>query len=242
MLATLFSASCYWQPVPIDSLLSYPDANATTFRDVMRANLSLSLDQDVALPPLVQLIDRCFCSASDLTLAEWERESAHQTLRDYEAAMKREMKADDVVEGIQDTGINSGPSTDGTAPSRPAHDGSEADVHPFEEPFSFRRLRNLVFPTSLASGKYRLVSPTATPPSPPSTTRPSATVASETPLPSTSSEVYTANASSLILTPYTPLIPTSTSIPPSVYVLPLLRTFYDLRPHGYDLTIDWEWS
>ncbi|EJD04575.1 uncharacterized protein FOMMEDRAFT_36571, partial [Fomitiporia mediterranea MF3/22] len=114
LLTALFTSSCYWQAVPVESALTYPIGDATTFGEALRANLSIpSLDANsnltsntdnlstdaigswnvnLDLPPVVQLIDRCWCNVFSRSglfhpgdVAAWERESVDQARKAIES-------------------------------------------------------------------------------------------------------------------------------------------------------------
>lgn len=240
LLVALLCSTCYWQPVPIDSALSFPHGNATTFRDLMRANLSLTVDQDLPLPPFVQLLDRCLCDVVGWDIGAWEKMSAEQTLHDYEAAMQRVKKETVSAGGAEDAAVTPSSSQNANETSRPAPGTPAAHAH-VEEPFSFRRLRNFVFPTPPASSKYRLVSVTSLPAQ--YSSLPSiATETSDAVRPSVVAGSQPIEAPSLTHSPYSPSIPSSTVLPLPDPALPLLRTFYDLRSYGLDVTFDFGWS
>ena len=236
LLAALFTSTCYWQPLPIDTPLSYPNGNMTTFRDVMLANLSASIDQEVALPPFVQLSDRCWCDTSGLE--GWETKSALRSLRDHEAELKRSKKAKEAKE--QEVGHDSGPLASASSGIQSREGGKALGNYVEQDHFSFRRLRNFVFPTSSATAKYRLVSPTmpvSTSTAPTELDADSTSKVNPSEQRSLQSDNFTADAASA-----EPEQLPSNSSPRPQTMQKFFRSFYDLRPYGLDMTIDFSWS
>ncbi|OCB89496.1 hypothetical protein A7U60_g3291 [Sanghuangporus baumii] len=260
LLTALFTSSCYLQAVPIDSPLSRPVGNATTFREAILANLSLpdtsnsnqdpssslsahlelkpsngSTKLDGLLPPAIQLLDRCWCnifSRSGLfeptDVSRWEMESV------LVARKAIEMRAKNAVEENRESLSDREDSTEEVGSNERAT-GADDNVDGTYEgsSFSLRGLRELLFPTaSLASTpKYRLKPSSPPCPSVVSPSEPTVTPFGEPNIPE--SQHTDPEAS--------PITDFSTS-PTPTQRLKLLRPYYDLRPYGIDITLDFHWD
>ncbi|KAL5534844.1 hypothetical protein ACEPAG_1309 [Sanghuangporus baumii] len=260
LLTALFTSSCYWQAIPIDSPLSRPVGNTTTFREAILANLSLpdtsALNQDPSsslsadlelklsngstkldglLPPAIQLLDRCWCnifSRSGLfeptDVCQWEMESVRV------ARKAIEMRAKNAVERNSECLSDGEESTEEVESSEGAT-GADDNVEDADggSSFSLRGLRELLFPTAspASAPKYRLKPSSPPLPSVASPSEPTATLFRE---PNAHESHHTDPEAS-------PITDFSTS-PTPTQRLKLLRPYYDLRPYGIDITLDFHWD
>ena len=94
LLTALFVSSCYWQPFPLSNSLSTPwSENVTTFAEALGASLSRAV---TPLPPVMRVVDRCWCDLSTGSIFEpfnvsnWEYISVQQMKEDLELQNKHE--------------------------------------------------------------------------------------------------------------------------------------------------------
>ncbi|KAL5518385.1 hypothetical protein ACEPAH_67 [Sanghuangporus vaninii] len=251
LLTALFTSSCYWQAIPIDSPLSRPVGDATTFREAILANLSLPdtsiLNQDPSsslsanlelkpsngstkvdglLPPAIQLLDRCWCnifSRSGLfeptDVSRWEMESVLVARKSIEARVKNAVgrNSEDLSDREESIEVGSSERATGADDNVEGADGGSS--------FSLRGLRELLFPTVSPSSapKYRLKPSSPPSPSVVSPSEPTVTPFGESNVP----ESYHTDFS---------------TSPTPTQRLKLLRPYYDLRPYGIDITLDFHWD
>ncbi|KAL5495870.1 hypothetical protein ACEPAI_1334 [Sanghuangporus weigelae] len=261
LLTALFTSSCYWEAVPIDSPLSRSVASATTFRAAIMANLTLpdtsalktqdpssslsanlelkpsngSTKLDGLLPPAIQLLDRCWCnifSRSGLfeptDVSRWEMESVLVArkaveMRAKNAAERNSECLSDGEESMEEIG-SSERATSADDNVEDADGGSS---------FSLRGLRELLFPTAspASAPKYRLKPSSPLLPSVAGLSEPTATPFEEP-------NVHETHHTGPEVSPITDF---STS-PTPTQRLKLLRPYYDLRPYGIDITLDFHWD
>lgn len=227
LLSALFTSSCYWQPLPITTSLTTPIGNATTFAEALAANRTQEEVESVPLPPVIHLLDRCWCNLaspgglfapSELSL--WEKASIERArwrmrkeLKDAkEAAAAAEAISGGVISDASDSRANSsGVSIHGplsTGPSNASETKSKGSTDSLAN--RIRRLRDLF---SLSFGlKSHTTSNELDPERP------------QDNLMQREDESHSGSPSS-----------------PSTAPSPLLRSYYDLRPYGLDMTIDFSW-
>jgi len=227
LLSALFTSSCYWQPLPITASLTSPIGNATTFAEALAANRTLEEVEGAALPPVIHLLDRCWCNLaspnglfapSELSLwerasierARWRMRKEVKDARDVAAAAEA-ISNGMISEGSDNRGDNSGLSNHGAHSSGPSDSPESKSERSNNSVVNrIRRLRDIIL--------FSFV---------PSSHSPSVELDLETPqdnLAQKENEPHFDSASS------------SASVP-----LPLLRSYYDLRPYGLDMTIDFSW-
>jgi hypothetical protein len=96
LLSALFLSSCHWSPVPLDTTLSRPATNASTFRDVLELSNFTDSQQ---YPSTIRLLDRCWCDGAASRLFEpfdilkWELASIRRTAADLNTAQNLTEKA-----------------------------------------------------------------------------------------------------------------------------------------------------
>ncbi|KAI5117808.1 hypothetical protein M0805_004568 [Coniferiporia weirii] len=233
LLTALFTSSCYWQPLPIDTPLLNPIGNATTFAEAVRANLSTPPS---TFPPVIQLLDRCWCNAfaasgffEPADTSAWELASVRRMQRSLELAAVKE--ADDAISSEErmqasDTSADDEPASeegkDFTMQKESNDSAAGATIlapaapHKSTRPLLFHRLRNFVRPKTSSE----------------SVPSPSATVSKEVQISQSSipEPAYVASEAVTMETAFP-------GQPP-----PILRRYYDLRPYGLDVTVDFGWS
>jgi hypothetical protein len=101
LLVALFISSCYWQPLPITSPLSIPwSQNITTFSEALNISFSIPASDPTKFaldlpptayadkPPIIKLVDRCWCDfwAGSLfepfNVTRWEHNSVVRLKQD----------------------------------------------------------------------------------------------------------------------------------------------------------------
>ncbi|KAF7986203.1 hypothetical protein HWV62_38628 [Athelia sp. TMB] len=125
LLAALFISSCYWQPLPISSPLSVPwSQNITTFSEALNGSISgadftLPPTANDEKPPIIKLMDRCWCDFTSGSLFEpfnvtrWEFASVTRLKQEIE---KEKLQAKATVDTTAQAQGPSG-STDVPAPT-----------------------------------------------------------------------------------------------------------------------------
>lgn len=237
LLTALFTCSCYWQAVPIESKLSKPIGNATTFAeaitDILVKNGLKNSEDDtleeplfsIQIPPMIQLVDRCWCSFSfsfpspgpssetrrsifdPSDLSKWEMasiEHAANSLRFGGAGLERPgVDHESTIGGraISDrtTHANQQSSRDHTDSSLNA----DSTDHTWKLPFPLSRIRNILRrqrTKSLAEHSHETIH-------------------------EVDDDVHV-----------------STSHDSDIYSQLPISHFYDLRPYGLDITIDFSWK
>lgn len=227
LLSALFTSSCYWQPLPITSSLTTPIGNATTFAEALAANRTQEEVESIPLPPVIHLLDRCWCNLaspgglfapSDLSL--WEKASIERArwlmrkeLNDAkEVAAAAEAISGGAISDAWDSRANSsGVSIHGPLSTGPSN-SSEAKSNGSTDSLA-NRIRRLrdLFLLSFGPKSH-----------------------------TTSNELELERPQENLM--HRGDEPHSGSPPsPSAAPLPLLRSYYDLRPYGLDVTIDFSW-
>lgn len=242
LFSILFRASCFWQAIPIDTRLTNPLGNATTFAEAVRANLTLPLPfivqeqeqgnpssqtqmQVLEFPSHIQPVDHCWCDIFSVRglfeptdVSTWERKTVERMQRKLmEQAKAANKKAMASAVAAQNEKIEGeGEAQNGT--SSPDDVKAVEDRDPSQQGERgrqrlFYRLRNLVRPT-------RSAEPVKASPSP----SPSLT------------EILSPSETASVSNSYS----SQESAKPELTVR--RKWFYDLRPYGLDVTIDFNWS
>ena len=271
LLTALFTSSCYWQPVPIDTPLTRPIGNASTFAEALieslstynftihvpptnlthpatsavthtnvtvqradansNSNANATETRSIELPKVIRLVDRCWCSLANpggifapTDPSEWER-------RSVERAARRLKKNYDKKHGLA-IDANSSVVDEPKSPTADGNDNNEdgVDDFTFKVQLEFSEPQDLSTKDSLLDRIRQLshlisLSPTVLPIYQRAYGKPSCASPTSTSIDAT---LPSASASSS-------LSPTPTP------GLPLLRPYYDLRPYGLDMTIDFSW-
>ena len=199
------------------------------------------------LPPMIQLLDRCWCNVfsrsglfepTDVT--RWEMESVDAARKAIEAkvrdALARERSSGG--ERAEGEGRPNDDSEQGEADANAVSDGS----------FSFHGLRELLFPTAnpANAAKYRLKPASPSSHTPPAISEPSSPAYSTPPF----SGLTDAPDDSLSLeeteTETETHVVADSSNKPTLTTTTgrrkLLRPYYDFRPYGVDITLDFRWD
>ncbi|KAI0089998.1 hypothetical protein BDY19DRAFT_941826 [Irpex rosettiformis] len=105
LLTSLFMASCYWPPVPIDTPLDRPwSDNITTFAEALISRMpNLPLEM---IPPTIQIADRCWCDFSEgffepYNTTQWEVNSVEGLKRHLEKQMREKVASEQTNVGMQ---------------------------------------------------------------------------------------------------------------------------------------------
>lgn len=214
LLTALFASSCYWQPLPSDSPLTYPLGNATTFAEALNASYTqIFAPAPIAPPPpmphAVQLIDRCWCAVGasarsifdPVDLVKWERDSVERTVR---RMGKKNQRPDVEAVEEQENGVADSQSQEHS----PEESSAQHDRR--------TRLRHLLHRLRDIVGLF-----------PPRTAAPTRLETTASPSQS-SAQAPSSSESEPPTTPPTPL--------------PLLRREYNLHPYGFDMVLDFGWG
>ncbi|KAH8111515.1 hypothetical protein DFH11DRAFT_1613732 [Phellopilus nigrolimitatus] len=237
LLTALFTSSCYWQALPVDAPLSKSSGNTTTFADAVRADFSassLSTESILALPPVIQLLDRCWCNTfatgglfEPTDVSAWEQASVRELQRDLEVKLKGKEEKERPRNSL---GLNGEGCVDVDGEHASQIEAAAAVSSTSPEPTSYHllfMLRRLWKPSDS-------ILPTV--PSDPKSdpTRVSLVEQdSQSEEPSSTSEMASASPSSQV--------PTNEEEGTHARVQ-ILRRYYDFRPYGLDITVDFGWK